>query len=75
MNSTLTAQDVWPLVCKLPPAERVRLLAMASTLDASGSEMDGARYGTVPVSTAEFSAADSGLDWEGEGWDEFYAPG
>ena len=75
VNSTLTAQDVWPIVCKLPPAERLRLLAMVSTLDPSVSETDAARYAAVPVSPGEFSAEDSGLAWEGDGWDEFYAPG
>ena len=75
MNPFLTAQDVWPLVRELPPSERLRLLAMASALDAPDPPGDATRYAATPVQAGELDADDSGLAWEAEGWDEFYAPG
>jgi hypothetical protein len=75
VNPHLTAQDVWPLVRELPPAERLRLLAMASALGAHDPPGDATRYAAALVQAGALDAEDSGLAWEPEGWDEFYAPG
>ena len=71
MGMPLTAQDIWPLVEKLSPAERVRLVAMASAMDTSESATDASRYSAAPARPGEFDADTSGLGWEAEGWDEF----
>jgi hypothetical protein len=48
---------------------------MASALDAHDPPGDATRYAAGPTQAGELDADDSGLAWEPEGWDEFYAPG
>jgi hypothetical protein len=36
---------------------------------------DATRYAAGPTQAGALDADDSGLAWEPEGWDEFYAPG
>lgn len=74
MSVTLTAYDVWPLVRKLAPEERARLVAMTTALnlsDAGQDASDAEKYVATPVRPGEFSAENDGLAWDAEGWDEF----
>jgi hypothetical protein len=72
MSDPLTAQDLWPLVLKLPHDERIRLARLA--LKAAATDV-AAAYQTAPTDAAEFGSDDEPLSWEGEGWDEFSAQG
>jgi hypothetical protein len=69
---SLTADDLWPLVVKLPRAERVRLarLALGHRGVDEGSD-DRAAYEAMPITDEEFALADEPLRWESDGWDEF----
>lgn len=68
MSNELTAQDILPLVLKLPHDERIRLAKL--TLKAAATD-DAAAYRTTPASIEEFGGEDDPLAWEGEGWEEF----
>jgi hypothetical protein len=74
MNPTLTAEDLWPLVLKLPHEEQVRLakLALREAARSGGSEAEA--YRAHPPGRDEFSSEEEPLAWEAEGWDEFNAP-
>ncbi|MBI4701624.1 MAG: hypothetical protein HY744_10785 [Deltaproteobacteria bacterium] len=66
----ITADDLWPLVAKLPREQRLRLarLALART-PAPASDADA--YARVPVARDELTdEADDPLAWEAEGWDD-----
>ena len=68
---SLTADDLWPLVAKLPRPERMRLaqLALAGALPTGAR--DASAYDEVPVRADEFGASDDDpLAWDAEGWDE-----
>lgn len=73
METRLTARDLWPLIQRLPPAERLKLLALAGALADLSPAGDAERYGTSPPGGVEFGGGASGLDWEADGWDEFDA--
>ena len=73
MEPHLTAQDVWPIIQKLPAAERAQLIAMATALGSADVASEASRYAVVPVRPGEFENEDSGLAWEAEGWSEFDA--
>ncbi len=73
MNPTLTAEDLWPLVLKLPHDEQVRLAKLALRAAARTGGSDAEAYRANPPSRDEFSSEDESLAWEGEGWDEFDA--
>lgn len=75
MNHTLTAEDLWPLVRKLPHDEQVRLarLALRAATARSGAA-DAEAYRATPPAADEFSHDEDPLAWEAEGWDEFDAP-
>lgn len=75
MSAPLTAQDLWPLVQKLPRAEWLRLVAMASTLQPPEARTDAERYAAAPVLPGEVAADASGLDWDAEGWEELSGAG
>jgi hypothetical protein len=65
MAAPLTAEDILPLVERLTPQERVRLLRLLSVQ----SRGDGAVYGASPPHPNEFDADDDVLAWDSEGWD------
>ena len=71
--STITAQDLWPLVQKLPHDEQVRLAKLALRAAASVRDDTGA-YLASPPALDEFSSDDDPLAWEGGGWEDFDAP-
>jgi hypothetical protein len=73
MNSTLTAEDLLPLVEKLPHDEQVRLAKLALRAAARGGSSDADTYRVSPPGKEEFSSAEEPLAWEAEGWDEFDA--
>jgi hypothetical protein len=66
MSNKLTADDLWPLVLKLPHDERVRLAKL--TLKAAATN-EVAADEAAPPDAAEFGSDDDPLAWEGEGWD------
>ena len=73
---TLTAEDLKPLVHKLSPEERHRLVHIVLTHDVrpacSAARDDADAYRRQPVSTDEFvSSAQDPLSWDADGWDEF----
>ena len=72
MDKAITANDLWPLVQKLPHDEQVRLAKLALRAAAQGTS-DGPAYRAAPPRADEFSQEDDGLAWEAEGWDEFDA--
>jgi hypothetical protein len=64
---SLTAEDLWPLVQKLPREEQLRLARRAL---ASRSSTDAEAYQRQPVGDEEFSLGeDDALAWEAEGWE------
>ena len=71
MNPTLTADDLWPLVQKLPQDQQVKLARRALQAAAHGAG-DAAAYEAMPPSDSEFSGDDAAAGWEAEGWEEFY---
>jgi hypothetical protein len=74
MEPTLTAQDLWPLVRKLTPAEQVRLANLALRAAAGSRVTDAEAYQAVPPGPGEFTADTEPLAWESEGWEGFDAP-
>ncbi len=68
MAETLTADDLRPLVAKLPHDEQVRLarLALRAARDAT---RDAAAYRAMPVRPDELSQDEEGASWDGEGWE------
>jgi hypothetical protein len=74
MSQTLTAQDLWPLVQKLPHDEQVRLAKLALQAAARSGSSDADAYRAAPPSMDEFSSQEDPLVWEAEGWEEFNAP-
>jgi hypothetical protein len=74
MSQTLTAQDLWPLVQKLPHDEQVRLAKLALRAAARSGSSDVEAYRRMaPPSAEEFSSQEEPLAWEAEGWEEFDA--
>jgi len=69
----LTADDLLPLVVKLPHDEQVRLAQLALRA-ARDSTRDAAAYRTTPVRPDELSQDHEGASWEGEGWEAAGAP-
>jgi hypothetical protein len=63
MAEPLTADDVLPLVDRLSPQERARLLRLI----AKGN--DSQVYRLIPPGKDEFSADDDALSWDSDGWD------
>lgn len=72
MDTTITADDLWPIIQKLPQEELARLVRLARRA-ATGAREDLEAYQAVPPSETEFGADEDSLSWEGEGWEEFYA--
>ena len=73
MAQRLTADDLLPLVAKLPHDEQVRLAQLALRAARDGSR-DAAAYRSKPVRADEFSQEDDGAAWESEGWEANGAP-
>jgi hypothetical protein len=73
MSQTLTAQDLWPLVQKLPHDEQVRLAKLALRAAAQSGALDADAYRAAAPSEDEFSSQEESLAWEAEGWEEFDA--
>jgi hypothetical protein len=71
MSSPLTAQDLWPLLLKLPKDEQVRLAKLALYAASRAGHEDARAYESFPPAAEEFSVAGDPLAWEAEGWDEF----
>jgi hypothetical protein len=65
----LTADDLWPLVAKLPREEQVRLARRALAREAGAAE-EAETYRQLPVGPDEFAnETDDPLAWEAEGWE------
>ena len=66
----LTADDLWPLVSKLSPEERIRLVRLAAS-HSRFSATDAPLYRQVPIGDEEFRE-DGGdpLAWDADGWDD-----
>ena len=71
--AALTADDLWPLVRKLPHEEQVRLAKLALMAAARGPGGDREAYRVAPPTSDEFSSEDDGLSWESEGWESMDA--
>jgi hypothetical protein len=71
MDTPLTAEDLWPLLLKLPHDEQVRLAKLALHAASGGGREDARAYQSAPPAADEFSVADDPMAWEGEGWDEY----
>jgi hypothetical protein len=73
MVRPLTADDLLPLVAKLPHDEQIRLAQLALRA-ARDSARDAAAYQAIPVRPDEFSQDEDGAAWDGEGWEVPGAP-
>lgn len=71
MSPTLTADDLWPLVEKLPHDEQVKL-ARRTLEGTARSDVDADTYRAVPPKEGEFGGQDAAASWEAEGWEEFH---
>jgi hypothetical protein len=65
MAQPLTANDLLPLVARLAPGERDRLVHPIE----ARSESDASLYGTTPPGRGEFSSEEEPLAWDAEGWE------
>lgn len=66
MPQPLTADDLLPLVARLDPQERLRLVHLIE----AASERDAAAYAKTPPRPDEFSADEDPLAWDAEGWEQ-----
>jgi len=66
MSHPLTANDLLPLVARLDPRERRRLVHLIG----STAERDAAIYASAPVKQDEFASEDAQLGWDAEGWED-----
>jgi len=74
VTTTLTADDLWPLVRKLSHEEQVRLAKLALTAAVTGPDGDREAYRAAPPTADEFSSEDDALSWEAEGWENVEHP-
>jgi hypothetical protein len=74
MSQRLTAEDLWPLVLKLPHDEQVRLAKLAFRAATQSGSLDADAYRSAPPLADEFSSEEDPLSWEADGWEEFDAP-
>lgn len=65
MPQPLTASDLLPLVARLAPSERDRLVRLIEAT----SERDASVYGMTPPGRDEFSSDEEPLAWDSEGWE------
>ena len=68
MAQPLTADDLLPLVAKLPHDEQLRLAQLALRAARDGTR-DAAVYQAKPVRPDEFSQDEEGASWDAEGWE------
>ena len=73
MAQPLTADDLLPLVAKLPHDEQVRLAQLVLRA-ARDSARDAGTYRAAPVRADEFSHEEDAGAWDGEGWEAVSAP-
>jgi hypothetical protein len=73
--AALTAEDLWPLVQKLPHDEQVRLAKLTLMAASRGPGTDSEAYRAAPPAPDEFSSDDDPLAWEAEGWEKVDAKG
>jgi hypothetical protein len=66
MSQPLTANDLLPLVARLAPEERARLVHLIE----AASERDATAYARTPPRPDEFSADDDPLAWDADGWEK-----
>lgn len=71
MNQVLKAEDLWPLVLKLPHDEQVRLAKLALQAAAHGGADDAEAYRLAPPGDDEFSSDEDPLAWEADGWEAY----
>jgi hypothetical protein len=69
MAQPLTADDLLPLVAKLPHDEQVRLAQFALRAARDATRDADAYPVTPPVRPDEFSQDEEGASWEGGGWE------
>jgi hypothetical protein len=70
-NAPLNAHEVLALARKLAREEQIRL---AKLLLRDAVSDDAIAYGAESPNDDEFGSDDEALAWEGDGWEEFYAP-
>jgi len=61
------ADDVLPLVARLSPGERMRLIRLLTEQPTD----DASAYEAAPPRVDEFGGGDNALAWDAGGWDEF----
>jgi hypothetical protein len=67
----LTADDLVPLLARLPRSEQVRLARIALAAAAHGPNGDAAAYAARPPQPEELADGPSELlGWDAEGWDD-----
>jgi hypothetical protein len=67
MSQPLTANDLLPLVARLEPQERQRLVQLITET----SERDASIYRITPPAQVEFSDDEASLGWDADGWEAF----
>ncbi|HEX7501356.1 MAG TPA: hypothetical protein VF524_13800 [Polyangia bacterium] len=65
MAQPLTADDLLPLVARLAPGERNRLVHLIEAT----SESDASVYEAAPPGRNEFASDEEALAWDAEGWE------
>ena len=66
MEKPLSAEELFPLVERLSPKERLRLLRLIS-LRPAGDDRDA--YRALPPRPDEFSSDTDPLAWDADGWE------
>lgn len=67
MAKSMTVEELLPLVARLTPRERARLLRLIA---ASPNGSAAAAYAAVPPGPDEFSGDENSLEWESGGWED-----
>jgi hypothetical protein len=67
MAKSMTVEELLPLVARLTPGERARLLRLIA---ASRDGIAAAAYAAIPPGADEFSSDENPLEWESSGWEE-----
>jgi len=67
MEKPLSAEELFPLVERLSPKERLRLLQLISLRPVAD---DRDAYRAVPPRHDEFSSDTDPLAWDADGWEE-----
>ena len=67
MAKSMTVEELLPLVARLTPGERARLIRLIA---ASPKATAAAAYAAVPPKADEFSGDENPLEWESGGWED-----